>query len=344
MLRPDLEEIVALMKRYGQSFLSKGRVLQSKIGQFVRSRVVSWWQVFLIVVGGVVFLYYPLGGLMVHHIDTTPNIRKETVEDGRMLVLDMASLLINREVHHKIWTPNLPFLFPSYFLDNMPAFQKGIMSAVVVVVSVFDDVDANGVSEDVKKELDEAIKLLRYPPDVWLFSPKNKLVPVPSSSTQYKKGRKKLNNYNAEIAKGKLVVLKNEQNLALVLQGVAKDLLKSQLRLEKHVMEHSRSVIDVKADEEFYFAQGKGYAYSQLLRDLGKDFKEILVAKDVYQDWTSMLRALRMASDLNPSIVRNAKPNSSFAPNHLLVINYYMAAAVERLNGILGKLSCLMEK
>ena len=306
--------------------------------QKLKSKITSWWQVVVIVLVLVVFLYYPLGGWLISDIDTSAKVNKEKVTDGRLDALDMVSFLINREVHYKIWTPNLPFMFPSYFLDNMPNFQMGILSAAERTVAAFGSLPLANASDEAREDLGEAVKMLKYPPKVWLFSPENKLKPAPSSSTQYKKGRKKLNNFNAEVGKGKVLVERNNQNLALVLFMIKKDMEKTIAKVDEYVQEHSKSFVDFGKDDEFYFAQGKMYAYSQILKALGKDFKNVLVKNDVYQQWTAVLKLLRQAADLNPTIVRNGKPNSSFSPNHLVAINYYSAYATNKLDFIVNKL------
>ena len=153
-----------------------------------------------------------------------------------------------------------------------------------------------------------------------------------------KKGRKKLNNFNREIAGNKVSIDKNAQNLSLFLYIIKKDINKNINNLEKHIRENNRSFFDFKADNEFYFTQGKLYSYSQILKSLGNDFKNVLIKHDIYTPWTSMLKSLEQASKLNPSIIRNADTNSSFAPNHLITINYYATRALNRLNSIINKL------
>ena len=312
--------------------------LFGELWQKLRTKITAWWQVALIAVFLVVFLYYPLGGWLINNIDTSAKLKREKVVDGRLEALDVASFLINREVYYKIWTPNLPFVFPSYFLDNMPNFQMGVLSAIEKAVTAFGSMPLVSVSDEARDDLGEAVKFLKYPPKVWMFSPENKLKPAPSSSTQYKKGRKKLNNFNAEVAKGKVLVDRSNQNLALVLHVVKKDIERVIEKVNEHVQENSKSVCDFRKDDVFYYAQGKLYAYSQILKALGKDFKNVLVKNDVYQQWTAVLKLLRQAADLNPTIVRNGKPNSSFSPNHLITISYYSAYAVNKLDFIVNKL------
>lgn len=302
------------------------------------ARNTPWWQIALGVIISLFFLYYPLGGLLVHNIDTSSAYQPKTAEN-KLASVDMMSHLINREVHYKIWTPNLPFMFPSYFLDNMPNFQLGLMSAIAKTTDALNKLTFTSASASAADNLSDAAELLQYPGNIWLFSPQNKLLPVPSANTQYKKGRKKLNNFNNEISAGKILLPRNTQNLSLILQFIKKDISRLVAKTEDHIRENSDSFTDFKADDTFYFALGKLYAYSQIIKSLGYDFKDVLVSRDVYQQWTAALRFLQEASDLNPAIVRNGSLNSSFAPNHLVTINYLASRTVNRLNTIINKLN-----
>ena len=324
----------ALLKKAITTAAQKSQQILKK----TKAETTSWWQIALGIVLSLVFLYYPIGGLIVHNIDTSSSHQPQTM-DNKLASIDMMSHLINREVHYKIWTPNLPFLFPSYFLDNMPNFQLGLMSAISKTTAAFAQLPYPPTTEGNRNNLKEAAEFLKYPGNVWLFSPQNKLLPVPSANTQYKKGRKKLNNFNNEIATGKILLPTNAQNLSILLSYIKKDLSRMTIKTENHIRENHDSFIDSKADDVFYFDLGKLYAYSQILKTLGYDFKDVLIKYDIYQQWTAALRLLQEASDLNPTIVRNGRLNSSFAPNHLITINYLASRTVNRLNTIINKLN-----
>ena len=56
-----------------------------------------------------------------------------------------------------------------------------------------------------------------------------------------------------------------------------------------------------------------------------------------------MLNYLNDASILEPFIIRNASPNSSFAPNHLIAINYLASRALDDLDNIINKLNTITD-
>ncbi len=340
-VKPYLKKLSPYTKKvtpYLKDFSDIVKSLGNQTRNYLKSKITSWWQVVLIILFCIVFLYYPLGGLIIHKIDTSSNFQPQTA-DGRLASIDTMSHLINREVHHKLWTPNLPFLFPSYFLDNMPAFQLGIMSAIAPMARAIDSLPLSRASDEARTALNEGTKLLQYPGNIWLFSPQNKLLPVTSSNTQYKKGRKKYNIFNQEIAKGNAVVDRSAENLALIMLVLKKDFETSVIKTEEHIREYSQSFIDFDADAVFYHEKGKLYAYSQILRALGHDFKDTMIRYDIYQQWTSMLNALNEAGILEPTIIRNASPDSAISPNHLVAINYLASRALNHINDIITKLN-----
>lgn len=324
-------------------FLLKTAGFCRNVFENVKLKITAWWQWALGILAAILFLYYPIGGWMINCIDTSSAYQPES-KDGNLATIDMISHLINREVHEKMWTPNLPFLFPCYFLDNMPNFQLGLMSGVERAVTALDAAEMPKVSIEAKRELNEAAELLRYPGNIWLFSPDNKLVPVPSANTQYKKGRKKLNNFNHEMAMGKVIWPRSANNLLRLLKIVRKDILNQVGKTESHVRENQKNWTDFAADDVFYFSQGKLYAYARILNAAGIDFKNVLVKYGVYEPWTAMLKSLEAASDINPAVIRNAKVNSSLAPNHLISINYYAAKAVNQLDNVINLISMQKDK
>ena len=69
-------------------------VIRHKISRFFR----SWWQLIAILFACILFLYYPIGGLLVEDIYTYTDI--EIVQNRPELSseIDMMSFIINREV------------------------------------------------------------------------------------------------------------------------------------------------------------------------------------------------------------------------------------------------------
>ena len=90
-------------------------------------RFIGYSLITLIVLIG---LYYGVGSFIVHNIDDDLTFRPTEVPAGGSQAVAMAAALIERETVTHDWTPNNPWFFPSYPLDNMPNFQQGIIGAL----------------------------------------------------------------------------------------------------------------------------------------------------------------------------------------------------------------------
>ena len=299
------------------------RLFQSLI-TFLR----SWWRLLVIAFAAFIILYYPLGSYLTQNIDTSVNYEITPPLPEQSATVETMAFLINREVNDHLWTPNLPFFFPAYFLDNMPAFQSGIINAIRTIASAFARcLSPDTISSPADVSLQNAAKLLKYPGNVWMFAPGSTLKPAPSSSKQYRKARRQLLNYNTAIAEKQLTFSRSAQDLEYFLIQIAADLNRSTVEIENQIREHSSSWFDTKADNIFFYNQGKGYAWYLLIKALGNDYKNIIVETGEYENWTRLLKALEEASSLSPSLIRNAELNSSLAPNHLSYLGFYLQKA-----------------
>ncbi len=302
----------------------------------------SWVKVAAVVVTVFLVLYYSLGGWLVQNIDTTTDYEIRTT-DNQSATVEMMSFLINREIRENMWTPNLPFIFPSYFLDNMPNFQLGVVSSLKTTSAALAARLDKTVAQKSDMPLKSAAEYLSYPGTVWMFSPANKLVPAPSAGSQYRKARRQLVEYNQSLRDGSVFFYKSSADLAYFLQRIADDLWKSGTILEAQVREHSSSWIDTKSDDVFYFQKGKVYAYYLLVKALGHDYKDIVVGCDVYRPLTSILKTLEDAAQLDPTFVRNGEVDSSSAPNSLMTIGYYTLKAASISKMVVEKLrNCVL--
>ena len=307
-----------------------------KTAKLIKSKMASWWHIIAATAFAVIFLYYPLGGLIISNT-STPSFQPQSDDQG-LSTIDSLNFLIAQEVHHKIWTPNLPILFPSYFLDNMPNFQLGVISAVSSTAQALDKFSFETSDTNSRNDLHKAAELLQYPGNIWLFSPQNSLKPATSSSTQYKKSRRLLKNFNLSLIEGKTTLPLDESNFVIVLKRIRKDLNNLVKTTSDHVRENQDLFIDTKSDDIFYNAYGKIYAYAQIAKGLGHDFKDVLVDYDIYAIWSSLIKTLDETSSFEPWIVRNGQLQSSFSPNHLITLSYQASRSINYLNAMINQL------
>ncbi len=302
-------------------FLKKGLLF---LWKGIHYTAVSWPKAFAGIAILLVLSYYPLGGYLSENIDKTTDYNITLESQQQSLTIETMAFLINREVNEHLWTANLPLFFPSYFLDNMPNFQQGIIEALSITASIIDKQSICPNDNNEKTTITNAAALLKYPGNIWLFSSENNIKIAPSSSSQYKKARKLLKDYNQLLQTQQCLWDRNEKNLYDLINAIRKDLNKTALKIDKQIIEHSSNWIDNQADDLFYFNQGKLYAYMIILKAMGTDFKQILLEKKQYENWTHAIRTIEDAVALNPLIVRNGKLDSYLAANHLITLGYYM--------------------
>ncbi len=290
--------------------------------------ITSWWHILLAGIILFICLYYPLGGWITQNIDRNTNYEIASENNKQSTTVEMASFIINREVNDKLWTANVPFFFPSYFLDNMPNFQLGMMNATANIInSLSKKIDSPIIDQEQTSVLKRAAKLLQYDGKIWMFSPTNRFSPVPSANTQYRKARKDLIAFNHALNTDKIIFYRRPEDLAFVLKRVNSNLKKSIGEIDSQIREENSSWTDFKADDIFYYNQGKAYGYYLLLKAIGHDYKNILVEKNIYIQWTQLLKSLEDASKLEAFYIRNAELNALTAPNHLLYLAYYIEKA-----------------
>lgn len=299
------------------------------------------FDIILICIACLFLLYYPLGALLTHKIDRNTDIEIKSSTSNESQTVEMISYLINQEVNEKIWTPNLPFFFPAAILDNMPNYQLGLLNGLSKFTTAFEKrIDGNINNKENNSKLYRAATLLRYPGTIWMFDQNNKIKPMPSASNQYRKARRMLTKYNQSLISGQNIFYKRTEDLAYILKKINISLKQSSNQLTVAIRENSSSLFDFKADDVFYYNQGKLYAYSMLVKALSYDYKQIIINYNLYQNWISLSKTLEQACNIQPSIVRNAELSSSWAPNHLAYLN----ADTIKASNILIKIIDSLEK
>lgn len=308
--------------------------------EYLRNRTANFsevsFDIIIICVAGFLLLYYPVGAFLTHNIDRSTDTEISNGTPNQSQTVEMISYLVNREVNDKIWTPNLPFFFPASILDNMPNYQLGMMNGISKFTTAFEKrVDSTIHDKENTSKLYKAAVLLRYSGTIWMFDPHNKIKPVPSAGSQYRKARRQLIKYNQSLISGQNVFYKNPLDLAYMLKKSKVNLAQSSRQLAASIRENSSNFFDFKADDVFYYNQGKVYAYYMLFRALGQDYKDIIVNAGQYQNWISLTKALEEACAIQPAIIRNGELNSVFAPNHLSYLNANILKAQNLIDALI---------
>ncbi|MBQ8481848.1 MAG: DUF2333 family protein [Alphaproteobacteria bacterium] len=293
-----------------------------KVGKKCIKKISDSWKIVLTFVPLFLIFYYVLGSKIVENIDVKTQYKIEKSDNAPLfMTADTMSFLIKREIDDKMWTPNLPPIFPAYILDNMPNFQVGIITAVRDITSTLRYFKHNTDSQN--KDIKAAYKLLNYAPNVWIMSRKGKFNLAPSSNSQYRKAGNELRKfmrdgiYNPDV-----------DDLRLLLKKISTKLQKLTLDSEDYQQENTSFWFNGGADDLFYMHKGYSFALWQISNTLCRDYKDLIVRNNLYEDWIRMSASLQKAAEFSPAVIRNGKVDSAFTPNHLLMQNYYLLRSI----------------
>lgn len=304
----------ALWERFTR-FLKSSADFTPPAKEKVVSFVLHWWHWMLGGLFAFIILYYPAGALLTHRIDLNMHFARRQEPDRIQTVAILADL-IDREINKHSFTPNLPFVFPAYILDNMPSFQTGMIRAAEKTAAVLAAL--NPGSEDLKQAAD----FLAYPEDVWYISGWK---PSVSATRKYMAARNLLLQYENTPEEGKF----NNSRAALssLVAFLAEGVEKNIALLEHQVAAAEKKMMDLKGDDTFYYVKGEIYVYALILRDLPEDFPEFSGNEPLMFLRSEVLGDLKKALMLQPLVVINASPETQFAPNHLIGLGFYLSRA-----------------
>ncbi len=280
--------------------------------------------------------WFGMGGIVRHKVDDNLAFAPAARTDNGSLIVDVAAGLITREVDHHGWQPNDPWFYPTALTDNAAHFQSGMMWAISrLSTELTDRVGRLGSVGRIDADLQRATGLLQYPGDVWVLDLRS-LMPAPSE-VQYRSGRDALLAYNDRLARGNAVFEARADNLAALLNRIARDLGAEADSIENRVAQ-SNFAISRSADDLFYQVKGAVYAYAVLFKAMETDFALVVKDSRLQTLWTAAGQALDDASSLRPTIVLDGRPDGSLFANHLATEGYYVLRAKARLLDLVAAL------
>ncbi len=276
----------------------------------------------------VLLLYYPVGMLWIHTIADSPDFQAPATAPGESRTVATMVALIDRETNQHRWTPNDPFFIPSWMLDNMPNYQKGMMAAMArIAVELTDHIGRARGTSQADPDLDRAAGSLKYPPDIWVWDPSISIWPTATSEQQYQAGMRALIAYNKRLGQGQAVFERRADNLQAALDRIASDTGSMSATVDEHIARHAGSLFDMKVDDIFYANKGRLYVYYLALRDLGLDYEAVIRERNMGTVWNQMVESFRAASQLEPLVVMNGRPDAQLVPSHLAAQGFYLMRA-----------------
>ena len=276
--------------------------------------------------------YYGVGMAVVSTIDDDIAFTAGPVQPEHSRAVAVAARLIFREVDENQWVANDPFFKPGAFLDNMPAYQQGILAGI----SRFAATLATVVGGD--PELERASGLLKYPGTVWKFDIRTSFAPTASAEKQYRAAARNLDIFNERLAEGDAQFPRGADVLRTILihaiadMGIAADALDDHLTAERSVF------LDSQADDLFYATKGRLYAHALLIRELAQDFHEELARRGLGDSWASLQLSLNRAATLDPPVVLSGAGDATLLPSHLTSLGYHLLQARAKLAAIAAQL------
>ena len=279
------------------------------------------------VVVPIFFLYYPIGMLMVHKVDDSPDYDASAyyIDNGSRAVA-MAIALVDRETSRH-WTPNDPFFYPGGALVRMPAFQRGVIATVArFTIELSDQLGRSRGSSQADPDLQKAAGLLNYSPNVWMWDFSVSIFPTASSEKQFREGMAALIRYNQRLATGQAVYERRADNLIQTMERIAADLGSASATIDQQIHEHSSFSLHRSADI-FYTIKGRMLANYLILKNLEQDFATVIAERQLKSVWDAMLQSLREGMEADHFIVMNANPNTSVFANHIASQGFYLMRA-----------------
>ena len=282
---------------------------------------------------------YFVGGMAwVHRIndDAKFAVPVDSVPAQASLAVATATALVDREVNDTHWPANDPVFLPGWFLDNMPSYQKGIITATTrFIVAMTDRVGRPDGVVPVDPDLQMALGLLMYSGSVWIFDPSESWAPTVPSEEQYNGALVAMRNYSRRLVEGDAVCRRDANSLMSIVDTIAADVTGASGAIYQHVRLHSGDfLIDALADNMFFENKGRLYGYYLILRDLETDFEIAIAERRLSALWQRMVKTIELAMSIDPWVVANGRPDGQIFPNHLVAQDFYLTRVAAQLHQI----------
>lgn len=301
---------------------------------FLSDLPASVWKRVAVAVPLVFALYIIIGMAFVHRIDDALIIDIKAAP-GTSVTVETVASLVEREVVTNRWTPNDPFFMPAWWLDNTPAYQSGILSALSrFSIELRDQLGRSRGSSTVDTDLASAASNLAIEGERWVMDFNTSFLPTTPSETYYKDAILQLRAYNTRLLGQQAVYEQRSDNFLATLDRIAQDLGSASGTLDNYIEENSGGFLpDTGADDLFYQVKGKAYAYTLILHALEKDFSRVIADRDIASVYQELLKSMSAVIALDPLVVTNGQKDGILA-NHLASQGFNLLRARTQLKEI----------
>lgn len=228
------------------------------------------------------------------------------------------------------WMPNDIFPSPTVLLDNRPNFQLGVLETVRYSSRVLrDNLSRQRTSDKIDADCDKAFTAFSNDPYRWI---------MPSAEGKYSAGVAALGHYSERLGFGTASFYPRSDNLIQLLEqyvsllgGVNTRLLNASRR---HLQDGAGAarVAWTEIDDNFYYAQGIGFALYHLLQAVRVEFQDVLRDKNAGEILDEVIASLGEAY-FEPLVVTNGSKNGVFA-NHSSNLRVFLDDARQKSNSL----------
>lgn len=223
------------------------------------------------------------------------------------------------------WLPNDLPVSPSYLLDNVPAFQIGVLDVVRHTARVLrDHLTRQRTSDEVHPKADAAYSAYANEPRRWAF---------PSAESAFQRGNRALRAFNAQLGETKSFFPRADNLVQLL------EMYVSELGAVTTLLLNARRPGEVAwcdIDDNFYRAQGVGYGVLTMMRTVRQDFQPVLEDKNALEI-TDLIIGSLADSQFEPWMVTNGSRDGILA-NHSSNLKAYLDDARQKMNSLITML------
>lgn len=221
------------------------------------------------------------------------------------------------------WLPNDTPFSPSFYLDNIPSFQLGVLQVVRHAGRVLrDNLTRQRTSDAVHKDTDLAYSAFANDPLKWAF---------PSAESAFGRAVNALSRFNEQLKQAPSFYPRAD-NLIQLLEPLVSELGAITSRLLQE--QEGEGTSWWETDDNFYLAQGVGYATLGVMLAIQHDFAGVLRDKNAQEITDQIVRSLR-GSQFDPIFVTNGGKAGILA-NHSNNVKVYLDDARQKMNSLIS--------
>ena len=258
------------------------------------------------------------------------------LSDGRCApsaIVQVAADLIDFNVNQNDWVPSMLLSKAGFFgldwkdtpfMDNKAAFQLGVNQVLRrTSVELVDRLGRVRGTSGIDQNLQDARQNLAYTEDLWYFS-LDPFGPKSPTPTSYRTARRKLLDFNTDLAKCTANFDGRPDNLLEFLDRITSDIGSTSDILRQRMEASNAGWFDPRADDRFWFTYGQLYAYQGILSAARADFEDVFTNRNLDQVWLRTEDQLRASLNMTPWIISNGNESSWIMPSHLATMGFYL--------------------